>query len=206
MTLGWTIFVVFLALEVFLVPLVYFGYRRSRWADGTKPTFVFFSPQDYWRYLKTKKMSPDNLLPAESEKETFLPMLKQYFGLTKLLISIAAASIGFGGIYGQNDGIYHAKFYLAGSIAFGLLFSFFCLYFYESYQHGYEYKLWKATLVEWFGVTCLICFAFGYVVWVLNLNPPETNAPHKTVLSERGGSVRTKSAQEPEVKPEKYPP
>jgi hypothetical protein len=150
-----------------------------------KPKIVFFSPQHYWHYLKSKNQNLENKLPPESEKETFLPLLKQYFSLPKLLISIAAASIGFGGIYGQNNGIYHAKFYLAGSIASGLLFSFLCLYFYESYQHGNDYTIWKATLVEWVGVTCLVCFAFGYFAWALNLKPADAKSPAKQLVLDR---------------------
>ena len=140
-----------------------------------KVNFVYFSPADYKQYrLDAKKV------PESSKATTFEPMMRQYFDLAKVLVSIAGASIVFGGLDTMNVGVYHAKLFLAFSVACCLIFCLSCLKFYEDYTHDYtSYTPWKVAFVESFGVSGVVFFFSGYVWWALNLHP---SAPKWTDL------------------------
>jgi hypothetical protein len=131
---------------------------------------VYFDPQDYVAYVEENSLR--KRLPRASGKTTFEPLLKQYIGMAKLFITVAAASISFGGLQLSNVGIYTAKLFLAFSIGFGLLFCILAVFFYESYLHDLEfYKPVKCALVESLGASSLVCFFLGYGWWAYHLKP-----------------------------------
>jgi hypothetical protein len=135
----------------------------------------FFSPGDYWRYLENTGRKPDELLPKESKEGTFEPRMQQYFGLAKILITLAAAAISFGGLeFQHNRGVYESKIVLALSILYGLLFCVFCLKYYEDYTLKVDsYIPRRIALVESLGLTCVILFFLGFFFWALHLKPEE---------------------------------
>src|ERR1700679_1147087 len=89
--------------------------------------FYYFDAQDLIKYNDqgTRK------LPLSAETGTFAENLKNYIDLTKLLITISAAAITFGGTTSTSKGIFAAKIVLAFSILFGILFCAFMLYRYD---------------------------------------------------------------------------
>ena len=99
-------------------------------------------------------------------------MLKLYLDLTKLLITLAAASITFGGVDSQVKGIFAAKMILAFTILFGVLFCAAVLYRYDEYNqnvHSYT-RRWYCT-VEALAFATLVNFFVGYIVWAIYLKP-----------------------------------
>src|ERR1700733_15553500 len=92
------------------------------WLTHQGEEHFFFDPQDDFHSLRER----DRVLPKAAETATFEPMLKHYIGVTQLLVTIAAASIAFGG--GSNQaptaplGISIAKLLLAWSVFHGVLF------------------------------------------------------------------------------------
>src|SRR6202142_68550 len=96
-----------------------------------EPGHYFFDPQDCVRE------NPGNRsFPSSAEKATFEPMLKHYIGVTQMLVTVAAASIAFGGSNGnQVPGapiwIGIAKLLLAWTIFYGVLFCAFLLWRYD---------------------------------------------------------------------------
>jgi hypothetical protein len=94
----------------------------------------------------------------------------QEIDVTKLLITVAAASIAFGGNQNGKAGILIAKFTLAFSILYGVLFCAAVLYMYDEYGQNLEVytRFWYST-VETLGFSALICFVVGYGVWALNV-------------------------------------
>ena len=111
-------------------------------------------------------------MPRESKEATFEPILKQYMGLAKILITLAAASISFGGLDSNKItlGVGIAKILLALSIAFGLFFCLLCIKFYEDYlQDLKSYTAIRAAFVESCGLSSVIFFFVGYVVWACQL-------------------------------------
>lgn len=101
---------------------------------------------------------------------TFAPLLKHYIGVTQLLITLAAASITFGGNNPMMRGIFVAKLVLAFSILFGVLFCASVLYCYDEYAQDVDSytRFWYCT-VEAFGFSTLISFFVGYAVWAVKL-------------------------------------
>jgi hypothetical protein len=82
----------------------------------------FFDPQDCVR-----ENTENRKFPMSAETATFEPMLKHYIGVTQLLVTVAAASIAFGGSNQTAGGaIVVAKLLLAWSIFYGVLFWPFC--------------------------------------------------------------------------------
>jgi hypothetical protein len=90
--------------------------------------------------------------------------------VTKLLITVSAASIAFGASEAQRSGIFIAKIILAFSILYGVLFSALMQYCYEEYAQDVRfYTRALYSLVEALGMSCLACFIAGYFVWAFNL-------------------------------------
>jgi len=142
---------------LFLI-LRFITYRRD--------SFLYFDPSDFHLYGVNKTN-----IPKSSETATFEPVMKQYFDLAKVLVTIAGASIVFGGLDLSNVGVYQAKLFLAFSVACCLIFCLACLNFYETYTHDYtSYKPWKVSVVESFGVSGVLFFFTGYVWWAIHLN------------------------------------
>jgi hypothetical protein len=147
------------ALAVFATLWVVFWsiHRRSR------HNHFFFDPQDSFR---ANPVNP--ALPKSAETATFEPFLKHYIGVTQLLVTVAAASIAFGGsnhVQGApivND----AKLFLAWSIFYGVSFCAVLLWRYDEYaQNMNSYTLgWYSTIFA-LGFSSLICFILGYFFW-----------------------------------------
>jgi hypothetical protein len=138
---------------------------RCFWRLNIGPSY-YFDAQDFLKYEE----GTGRELPVSAATGTFAPLLKHYIGVTQLLITLAAASITFGGNNSALRGIFVAKLILASSILFGVLFCAFVLYRYDEYaQDVRSYtRFWYCT-VEAFGFATLISFFIGYGVWVVNL-------------------------------------
>jgi hypothetical protein len=132
------------------------------WIPRRNVHHFFFDPQDCFR------TQPQNrVLPASAESATFEPMLKHYIGVTQLLVTVAAASIAFGGgNQGLGAPIVVAKLLLAWGIFYGVLFCAFLLWLYDEYSQDVESYTprWYATIFA-LGFSSLICFMVGYLVW-----------------------------------------
>jgi hypothetical protein len=128
--------------------------------------YYYFNPSDYNKYANKTNV------PHSSEKATFDPLMKQYFGLAKIMMTLCAASIAFGGINPTAIGLYRAKMFLACSICTNLLFCLSCLKFYEDYTHDYKtYTPVRISLVETFGLSSIFYFFIGYGLWAIYLEP-----------------------------------
>jgi len=147
---------------VALVALVPFGVFWSIFWFSHGPGPFYFDPQDFYN------SNPSNHgLPASAKTGTFEPMLKHYIGVTKLLVTVAAASIAFGdNSHLSGTPILNAKLLLAWSIFYGVLFCSLLLWRYDEYgQNMASYKLgWYSTVFA-FGFSCLTCFMLGYLAW-----------------------------------------
>lgn len=105
-----------------------------------------------------------------AQKGTFEPLLKHYITVTQLLITVAAASIAFGGNQAPTQyAISVAKLFLAFAILYGVLFCAFVLYRYDEYTQDVESytRFWYST-VESLGFACLSCFILGYACWAFS--------------------------------------
>jgi len=94
-------------------------------------------------------------------------MLKHYIGVTQLLVTVAAASIAFGGNNQTSSSpVVVAKLLLAWSIFYGVLFCALLLWRYDEYaQNAESYTLgWHSTVFA-LGFSCLICFMFANLSW-----------------------------------------
>jgi len=122
------------------------------------------------KILQSMKMEVGRELPVSAVTGTFAPFLQHYIGVTKVLITLAAASITFGGNPNKNTIILAAKLILAFSILYGVLFCAFMLYAYDEYcQNVRAYtRFWYST-VEAFGFSTLLSFIVGYLFWASNL-------------------------------------
>jgi hypothetical protein len=127
---------------------------------------VYFDAQDF----RTYENGGGRELPQSASNGTFAPLLQHYIGITQLLITVAAASIAFGGGQNQSFSIHFAKICLACSILFGVLFSATMLYRYDEYmQDVRSYTRFWYTTVESLGFSCLACFFLGYFVWAIGI-------------------------------------
>lgn len=128
--------------------------------------YYYFDAQDFREYEK----GGGRKLPLSASTGTFAPFVGHYIGVAQLLITLAAASIAFGGSNPAARGIFVAKLILAFSILFGVLFCAFVLYRYEEYAQDVESytRFWYCT-VEALGFSTLISFFVGYLVWAVNL-------------------------------------
>ena len=136
-----------------------------RW-NRHSPSY-YFDPQDFVAY----EGGAGRELPVAAAKGTFAPLLSSYVDITKLLITVAAASIAFGG--GQNPrwGVVVAKIVLAFAILYGVTFASLLQFFYDQYCIDVRfYKAWRYSLIEALGFSTLGCFIGGYFFWAFNLN------------------------------------
>jgi hypothetical protein len=141
------------------------------WLTHRGQPYFFFDPQDYFHATPEE----DRISPKAAETATFEPMLKHYIGVTQLLVTIAAASIAFGGGNGNqvsttSIGIAIAKLLLAWSVFYGVLFCALLLWRYDEYtQNKKSYILpWHATVFAC-GMSSLTFFTFGFVFWGFGL-------------------------------------
>jgi hypothetical protein len=126
----------------------------------------YFDPQDFVAY----EGGAGRELPVAAATGTFAPLLRSYLDVTKLLITVAAASIAFGG--GQNPpaGVLIAKIVLAFSILYGVTFAALLQFFYDEYCINVRYYTRpRYSLIEALGFSTLACFVGGYFVWAFHL-------------------------------------
>jgi hypothetical protein len=143
------------ALAIFAV--VWLIFRIGRRGEKT----FFFDPKDCF-----KNPPPGRVLSAAAENTTFEPMLKNYLATTQLLVTVAAASIAFGGNTTHDQPVSLAKLVLACSIFFGVVFCALLLWRYDEYTqdlHSYSVGWYSTTFAA--GMSSLICFMGGYIVW-----------------------------------------
>lgn len=149
----------------------------SWWADfwytHRSTQHFFFDPQDDFDAARRAPGEGDRIFPKAAETATFEPMLKHYIGVTQLLVTIAAASIAFGGNNGHltpSTGVAIAKALLAWSVFYGVLFCALLLWRYDEYsQNMKSYTLpWHSTVFA-SGFSSLTFFIVGFVVWSLGL-------------------------------------
>ena len=101
------------------------------WLTHRGQAHFFFDPQDDFHAGRG-----DRVFPKSAETATFEPMLKHYIGVTQLLVTIAAASIAFGGSSGSQASVTPvaiaiAKLLLAWSVFYGVLFCALLLWRYD---------------------------------------------------------------------------
>ena len=144
------------ALIVFAIFWV--GFRLSHKGLG----HFFFDPQDAFAIN-----SESRSFPKSAQSGTFEPMLKHYIGVVQLFVTVAAASVAFGG-NSQSIGLplAAAKLILAWSIFYGVLFCAFLLWRYDEYsQNVKSYTLRWYSIIFAMGFASLTCFIFGYLAW-----------------------------------------
>ena len=137
----------------------------SRWNRHSRSYYL--DPQDFVAY----EGGAGRELPLAAAKGTFAPLLSSYVDITKLLITVAAASIAFGG--GQNPrwGVIVAKIVLAFSILYGVTFAALLQFFYDQYCIDVRfYTASRYSLIEALGFSTLACFIGGYFFWAFNLS------------------------------------
>jgi hypothetical protein len=148
---------------VTIVAAIIFGVFWSLfWFSHPRAGTFFFDPQDSVRANPNSRV-----FPASASTATFEPFLKHYIGVTQLLVTVAAASIAFGG-NSQTPGaaIVVAKLFLAWSIFYGVLFCALLLWRYDEYaQDMQSYSLFWYSTVFGFGFSSLFCFIIGYLAW-----------------------------------------
>jgi hypothetical protein len=147
------------ALLVFAALWLFFWYTHRH----KRRSNFYFDPQDAFRNNPT-----NSVFSQYAERATFEPILKHYIGVTKLLVTVAAASIAFGG--GNHAPgtpiVSDAKLLLAWSIVYGVAFCALLLWRYDEYaQNRTGHTLpWRATIFS-FGFSSLLCFMAGYLLW-----------------------------------------
>jgi hypothetical protein len=126
----------------------------------------YFDPQDFVKYEGGRGRE----LPVAAATGTFAPFLANYNDVTKLLITVAAASIAFGGGQSPSKGILVAKVVLAFSVLYGVTFASLLLFFYDDYcQNVRAHSPFRYSLNEALGFSTLVCFIGGYFVWAFNI-------------------------------------
>jgi hypothetical protein len=139
--------------------------RRGRGARS-----FYFDPQDYAYYEKDNLGEKKLPIAAMEKASTFAPLLEGYIGVAKLIITLAAASIAFGGNQNSRPGIFIAKIVLSFSILYGVTFTALLQYFYDDYtQDVNSYLPRRYALIQALGFSTLGCFVMGYFVWAFNL-------------------------------------
>lgn len=109
-------------------------------------------------------------MPVAASTSTFAPQLNSYLDVTKLLITVAAASIAFGGGQHPLRGVVIAKIVLSFSILYGVAFAALLQFFYDEYCVNVRaYTLIRYSLIESLGFSTLACFIGGYFFWAFNL-------------------------------------
>jgi hypothetical protein len=174
-TLGALVFLSLRAHTVFLAvtgtaTLIFVLWWAVFWLTHQGEQHFYFDPQDEFHAAKG-----DRVFPKSAETATFEPMLKHYIGVTQLLVTIAAASIAFGGGSGgpvsmTPVAIAIAKLLLAWSVFYGVLFCALLLWRYDEYtQNVHSYTLpWHSTVFAC-GFCSLTFFTFGFVMWGFGL-------------------------------------
>jgi hypothetical protein len=143
------------------------------WSTHRGQQYFFFDPQDDFGATNQAPGEKVRVFPKAAETATFEPMLKHYIGVTQLLVTIAAASIAFGGSNGNQApsiGIGIAKLLLAWSVFCGVVFCALLLWRYDEYNQNLKsYTLpWHATVFA-SGFSSLTFFVVGFVVWGFGL-------------------------------------
>ena len=145
-----------------LFAVIWLSFWRRFWFAKPRGRYFYFDPQDSYRADPSSRA-----FPASASTATFEPLLKHYIGVMQLLVTVAAASIAFGG-NNQSLGatIAIAKLFLTWSIFFGVLFCALLLYRYDEYgQDMKSYTLnWYSTIFA-LGFSSLGCFMLGYLAW-----------------------------------------
>jgi hypothetical protein len=138
----------------------------SFWLYCHKWSCIYFDAQDFAKYGK----SSSRKLPLSSVNGTFNVVLNHYISVTKVLITVASASIAFGHTPVVNGKLLSAKVILAFSVLYGVLFCASLLYRYDTYNQDVESysRFWFAT-VQALGFSALACFIIGYGVWACTL-------------------------------------
>lgn len=138
----------------------------SFWRSHKGARSFYFNPEDFYHYERGR----DRELPISASSASFEPMLTHYVGVTKLLITVAAASVAFGGNANNSEFVHFAKIVLSWSILYGVLFCATLLYRYDEYTQNVRCytRFWYST-VETLGVASLVCFILGYFAWALQL-------------------------------------
>jgi hypothetical protein len=137
------------------------------WSRRFSGISYYFDAQDFLKFEK----GGNRELPVSAATGTFGQLLNHYIDVVKLLITVAAASIAFGGTQLANPYITIAKLILSFSILYGVLFCALLLYIYDEYSQNVRIytRFWYAT-VESLGFCSLVCFIVGYIVWALSSN------------------------------------
>ena len=152
---------VFAAVSV--ASLVLFGMIWIAFCVSHKGAYFYFDPQDC-----AKANPAGRTFPLSAENATFLPFLDHYIGVTKLMVTVAAASIAFGGDRAQRPVllIIIAKLLLAWSILYGVFFCIVLLWRYDEYAQNMESytKSWYSTVFA-SGFASFFCFIAGYIAW-----------------------------------------
>jgi len=109
-------------------------------------------------------------LPVAASTGTFAPLLSSYLDVTKLLITVAAASIAFGGGQSPPRAVLIAKIILSFSILYGVAFAALLQFFYDEYCINVRaYTRFRYSMIEALGFSTLACFIGGYFFWAFNL-------------------------------------
>lgn len=85
-------FAIVMAVAIFLFGLFWLSFWWGYYFSPQRNSHFFFDPQDSFRADPESRAFPESAKTA-----TFEPMLKHYIGVTQLLVTVAAASIAFGG-------------------------------------------------------------------------------------------------------------
>ena len=143
----------------FLCLMLYF-----LWVNRKSQSF-YFDPKDVHHY----EQGGGRELPIAAKDSTFEPHLKNYIDVMKLLVTIAAASIAFGGTQNATSGVRIAKSILAFSILYGVVFSGLLQFFYEQYaQDVRAYTRVRYSVITALGFSALVCFIVGYFFWAFS--------------------------------------
>jgi hypothetical protein len=142
------------------------------WWPHRHSGYFYFDPQDCAKAFElpegTKPKPGGRVFPLSAKTATFLPFLEHYIGVTKLMVTIAAASIAFGGDRGQKPDLWIvvAKLLLAWSILYGVFFCIVLLWRYDEYAQNVESytKGWYSTVFA-SGFAGFFCFIAGYITW-----------------------------------------
>jgi hypothetical protein len=136
------------------------------WHLDSKRGPVYFDAQDFVHY----EQGGGRELPVSASTGTFAPLLGSYLDVMKLLITVAAASIAFGGGQHPERGVMIAKISLSFSILYGVVFASLLQFFYDDYcQDVRAYTPFRYALIEALGFSTLVCFIGGYFSWAFNL-------------------------------------
>ncbi len=148
---------------------IFIGLRWAFCRTHPGATTFYFDPQDA---VCDTHLQKSRVFPKSAETATFELMLKHYIGVMQLLVTVAAASLAFGGMPTASipRTVLVAKLVLAWSVFFGVLFCTILLWRYDEYaQDRYSYTLFWYSTVFALGFSCLACFMIGYLVWGFGL-------------------------------------